>query len=95
MRLIDAVEAKKLFDDIPIFIGMTGKCVQDMLDKAPTVDAEPVRHGRWVQKEFWPGGGTWRCSECGCQVMFMEDTPAAQNMHYCHNCGAKMDEGVQ
>ena len=47
--------------------------------------------GRWVQKEYWPGGGTWRCSECGYQVMFMEATPETKRMYYCPNCGAKMD----
>ena len=65
--------------------------VGDLIIEAPTVDAVEVVHGRWVQMEFWPGGGTWRCSECGYQVMFMEDTPYAKAMHYCPNCGAKMD----
>lgn len=54
----------------------------------PTIE---VKHGRWVQKEFWPNGGTWKCSECGYQVMFIEDTPYAKAMNYCPNCGAKMD----
>lgn len=41
-RLIELDAAKKLFDDIPPFIGMTGKCVQEMLDGVPTVDAGEV-----------------------------------------------------
>jgi len=41
-RLISVDEAKKLFDDIPPFIGMTGKCVQEMLDGVPTMDVVPV-----------------------------------------------------
>ena len=41
-RLISIEEAKKLFDDIPPFIGITGKCVQEILDGAPAVDAVEV-----------------------------------------------------
>ena len=38
-RLIDANALKTQFDDIPPFIGLTGGCVQQFIDKAPTVDA--------------------------------------------------------
>ena len=62
------------------------------VENAPTVDAVEVVHGRWVQKEFWTGGGTWRCSECGRQIMFMNGTPTTENVHYCPNCGADMRE---
>ena len=41
-NLIELDEAKKLFNDIPPFVGITGKCVQDMLDKAPKVVAVDV-----------------------------------------------------
>lgn len=46
--------------------------------------------GEWKQKEFWEGGGTWRCTKCGRQIMFLHGTPKTENMHYCPNCGAKM-----
>lgn len=59
----------------------------------PTVDAVEVVHGEWLQMEFWPNGGTWRCSECGRQIMFLEGTPITEEMHYCPQCGAKMDGG--
>ena len=42
-QLIELDAAKKLFDDIPPNIGMTGKCVQEMLDKAPRVDARCLK----------------------------------------------------
>jgi len=35
-ELISRQEAKKLFDDIPVFIGLTGGCVKEMLDGVPT-----------------------------------------------------------
>lgn len=51
--------------------------------KAPTIDAEPVRHGQWVIKKdrslFWAN-----CSECG-YIQFRPYT------NYCPNCAAKMD----
>lgn len=58
--------------------------VRTIIDDAPTVDAEPVRHGTWIRL-----GGNFRdkdiiyykCSECGRQEWKQEP--------YCH-CGAKM-----
>lgn len=51
--------------------------------KMPTVDAEPVRHGRW---EVVDGAEPRRygCSVCK-KLSWTED-------NYCPNCGAKMDE---
>lgn len=50
---------------------------------APTVDAEPVRHGRW---EVVDGAEPRRygCSVCK-KLSWTED-------NYCSYCGAKMDE---
>jgi DNA-directed RNA polymerase subunit RPC12/RpoP len=67
--------------------------VFEEIDNAPTVDAVELVHGRWEQKEFWTDGGTWRCSECGRQIMFMKGTPITEHMYYCPSCGAKMDGG--
>ena len=58
----------------------------------PTVDAEPVRHGKYIGTEFdgyadgCPVYYEWKCSECGC--VFEEEEPT---YNYCPNCGAKMD----
>ena len=55
----------------------------------PTIDAEPVRHGRWmpVTCENYPkiilGCTGYMCSECG-RIEEENSEP------YCH-CGAKMD----
>ena len=86
-RLIYAEDAKRLFDDIPPFIGMTGKCVQEMLDKAPTVDAVEVVHGEWVHHYYDSGepiDDKWYCSECH----MCNDH---RRTWYCPHCGAKMD----
>ena len=54
-----------------------------------TVDAEPVRHGRWVNhiSENGATDGTY-CDICDYEV----DRDARYN--YCPNCGAKMDEST-
>ena len=63
------------------------------VDKQPTVDAEPVRHGKYIGTEFdgyadgCPVYYEWKCSECGC--VFEDEEPT---YNYCPNCGAKMDE---
>ena len=58
---------------------------------APTIDAEPVRHGRWENY----GGVDWRCTSCNVYHTFDEygDLHPKYDCgyYYCPNCGAKMD----
>lgn len=56
-----------------------------IINAAPTVDAEPVRHGRWIKYEH--GSGIY-CSECRHKRRYRD-----MNDNYCPNCGAKMDRG--
>lgn len=63
-----------------------------LLEKAPTVDAVPVVHGRWIYEEetlFTLSG--YRCSVCRRPRWLSPDVPEA--FKYCTNCGAKMDGG--
>ena len=58
------------------------------IDNAPKIEAEPVRHGRWIlssdeQYEYCT------CSECGYQNG--ENWMIGSDIAYCANCGAKMD----
>ena len=53
---------------------------------APTVDAEPVRHGQWIEDEY----GQLKCSVCG---IVQEDDPI--KFERCPVCGAKMDEEAE
>ena len=55
-----------------------------LLDAAPTIEAEPVRHGRWEQD-----GDCVICSECGEEHAWDE-----YRATYCEDCGAKMDGGI-
>ena len=63
-----------------------------VIDAQPTIETEPVRHGRWifVGEETMHDGWTYRkhkCTECG----FV--TVEAKN--FCPHCGAKMDGGAE
>lgn len=52
---------------------------------APAVEAEPVRHGRWLFDDFDGDGLDYQCSVCKLYAR------CAYN--YCPNCGAKMNLG--
>lgn len=56
------------------------------IDEAPTIEAEPVRHGHWIGKPI-AGYSTVRCSAC--RSVFSENNG---KWNYCPDCGAKMDE---
>jgi hypothetical protein len=78
MRLIDADALKEAMS----YNGGCGICFR-YVDDADTIDAEPVRHGRWLRLDEAPEWDQRRCSECG-------DISCCQR-NYCPNCGAKMD----
>lgn len=87
MRLIDA-DALKL--DIMCVYGSNPKYI-NWLNHAPTVDAVPVKGGKWIDDgqydNFFPHH-EWRCSECGEHVLEI----GVPWFKYCPNCGARMDE---
>ena len=59
------------------------------IDRMPSVDAVPVRHGRWVER--WVDNkhriGDMECSVCGAPML---DCPSYSL--YCPWCGARMDK---
>ena len=103
-RLIDADALitsvlKKAIDDAFLNgnIDMHRLLIQ-VIAHQPTIDAEPVRHGKWIIRDN-PGTGWYRvtCSECGEDVTATAPCigfyPNARvTWNYCPNCGAKMDE---
>ena len=66
----------------------------------PGVDAEPVRHGKWVydpNANDWGIGG-YVCSECRAKNNNLPCSEVVSPMafmgsKFCGNCGARMDEG--
>jgi DNA-directed RNA polymerase subunit RPC12/RpoP len=60
-----------------------------MVHEALTVDAEPVRHGKWEEhcQNDDLDSPVYVCSECKVNVSDFEK----RWLNYCPNCGAKMD----
>lgn len=94
MRLIDA-------DELPHYNGYSYSALEiaHAVEKAPTVDAEPVKHGRWVKKKNpqWPAYSHDCCSLCGWwntknALSYDGNHKPGHSLNYCPNCGAKMDE---
>lgn len=70
------------------------------LEDAHTIEAEPVKHGRWIPDDKFPSGKSsiFHCSECyysrTTSVLYTSEK-LSQDDPYCKKCGAKMDvEGV-
>ena len=63
------------------------------VEDAPTIDAMPVVHARWVHEQRYgdSGGWVWRCTACRREAI----TPIISALKYCHACGAKMDGGAE
>lgn len=63
--------------------------VKELIDKMPTVDAVPVRHGHWEivpNDENTDGYYKMRCSVCGETLWGIQSEEL-----YCCKCGSKMD----
>ena len=60
---------------------------QALVNAAPTIEAEPVRHGKWKHV----AGMNSKCSECGRYFPVKEFDSRPFDINYCPNCGAKMD----
>ena len=73
-------KAQKIFSDSALLLA-----IRVALDKAPTVDAVEVVHGRWFAYDNDP---MWQeCSACGYRIQYSY----SKDCNYCPNCGAKMD----
>lgn len=99
MRLIEADAVYKILESCEIRKATIGNQLTDWehgytcgieraeseIECAQTIDAVPVRHGKWIDRNgrtvapFWE---RYECSECGAR---------SHNNKYCHNCGARMD----
>lgn len=89
MRLIDAdnlelVRAHLIYENGKEGMGYTTVCFGSVIRNAPTIDAEPVRHGHWIVMD--EGITRFQCSACGVKNH-------RTRWDYCTHCGAKMDGG--
>ena len=81
--------------------GMACDCdsLKNVLDRQQTIEAEPVRHGRWIECDYKhiehgmietePKAGLC-CSEC--RTAFQKKKMTYKQ--YCAACGARMDGGA-
>lgn len=90
MRLIDADALREIWLASDDFDNDTINAVLYSIDEAPTMDAEPVRHGRWIKD-----GDFLICLNCESEIDIKNSLGTENHKNYCPNCGAKMDEGVQ
>lgn len=84
------ISANALEQDL-ISKGFYPAIVKRAIEKAPTIEAEPVRHGRWKHKRSIYNEYLYICDGeegCGKQVSIYGNKTA-----YCPNCGAQMDGG--
>ena len=81
-RLVDADKVADVIDWLNEYDFVLWNEVMKCIDKVPTVDAEPVRYGHWIEND----NGTYSCSECHSWI------PNEQHYYarYCLHCGAKM-----
>ena len=61
----------------------------NIIKEQPTIDAEPVVHGHWIEKPYLLGTSNF-CSCCGENYGMPHG-----KFNYCPNCRAKMDEEVK
>lgn len=59
----------------------------EWVNKQPTVDAVPVRHGKWKKIR-----GAINCSACKRSSWSMSFEDLVTSFNYCPNCGAKIDK---
>jgi hypothetical protein len=93
MRLIDRhALLRRVYEHPYERSGMTDaewcrKCIYE----APTIEAEPVRHGRWKclgeYEEFSEEMADYLCESCGYVISRLKN----QKPKFCEGCGALMD----
>lgn len=94
MRLIDANEAIKIINHAAEvcnsdFTRRILEFVAVRVETLKTIEAELVKHGRWVLKER---AHYFKCSLCNEPIPYKFGYSESRRYYnYCPNCGAKMD----
>ena len=94
MRLIDADRLKEVLERNFGRIGAADAMLQ-LIDAAPTIDAEPVRHGHVVWKRQIRGGYKYinvKCQNCGATEHVEIEHPLNTETPYCSECGKRLDD---
>lgn len=86
-RCPDASPRCQIDCEMPDFLTKRWKRV---IDEQSTVDAEPVKHGKWIDEGYYADYSNykaWHCSKCNWHMLAYDD----ELFSYCPMCGAKMD----
>ena len=89
MRLIDADALREVWLESDSLDNDDTNTVLYSIDEQPTVDAEPVRHGYWIEHEYAEEENDHLVSNYACSACHSWERYVS---NYCPNCGAKMDE---
>lgn len=87
--MAEYIERELLLKNIKRNIPYVYHMMSILISCIPSEDVAPVVHAHWVHDgRIIENGIDWyHCSKCG-----RGETPKCKKYHYCHNCGAKMDE---
>lgn len=87
----DAIDIFKQFKKRK-WISMPIEQVIEIISVVPYVEAEPIKHGRWVYvKTIINGEKEYKCSECNAPL-YCYGTPKQAHYEWCYSCGTRMDE---
>lgn len=82
MRLIDANALITTMQNYYEYSGRLCDELANIIGNAPTVETEPVKHGKWIE------GDMLECNQCHHRMIVGDGA-----YNFCPNCGAKMDKG--
>ena len=85
MEMGDLISRKALIERY----GEPSPSFLDVIETMPAIDAEPVRHGRWIQVKTAPS--YHYCSYCKSTHKMTMSCNKYVLLKYCPHCGAKMN----
>ena len=72
---------------------MGGLNYESILNRIPSADVQPVKHGQWLDSTYKYSEYNYDCSVCGCnEYRQVGKNGRYRAFKYCPECGSKMDE---
>ena len=70
--------------------------IKHVIDEQPTIEAQPVRHGRWItisvgSDEKGLFVSSFKCGCCGLEYANYHESEFCGRPKYCMECGARME----
>lgn len=67
-----------------------GEGYRPAYNKLVFIEAEPLKHGKWIEgaENFSNGNYNAECKDCGAMIKW---SGCSEDFNYCPNCGARMD----